>query len=230
MMQYTPLFYAIKNDKIEAATLLLDNNAIPTTELLHRIAHKNLGSLYIDLLLRYGAEWGDILLHVDYMYSDRLTYVALEKGANVNIRDTHDGDTPLHILISNARDPSYHHYNREYLREIFDLFLQHGADINAKNNESITPLHLATTCYMKDILHTLVIKGANINAVDYEGKTPLHYAAEFHDIDLAEVMVLLEHGADIRVRDYSDNTPLHTAINMDRKYLALTLTDHLLDN
>ena len=228
-MDLTPLYYAINNRQTEAAILLLNNNAIPTTELLNRIAHAEPNSSYIDLLLKYGAEWGDILLDVDYMYTNRLIYIAIEKGANVNVRDT-DGNTPLHILISNAREPFYHSYDREYLREIFDLLLQYGADINAKNNESITPLHLATTCYMKDILHTLVEKGANINAVDHTGRTPLHYAAEFHVIDLAEVGILLEHGADIRVRDYSDDTPLHTAINMERKSLALTLTDRLLDN
>ena len=55
--------------------------------------------------------------------------------------------------------------------EIVQLLLKHGADVNAKSNNSSTPLHLATS---PDIVRLLLQYNADTDARDQSFRTPLH--------------------------------------------------------
>ena len=55
--------------------------------------------------------------------------------------------------------------------------LDHGADINAMDNNRSTPLHYAVRGGSLDLAEVLILRGADINATDQHGY-PLYYAAQ----------------------------------------------------
>ena len=51
-----------------------------------------------------------------------------------------------------------------------------GADVNAKGEEGLTPLHYAAREGHKEITDLLLTNGADVNAKNDEGGTPLDWA------------------------------------------------------
>ena len=56
-------------------------------------------------------------------------------------------------------------------------FIKKGADIEAKNSNNSTPLHIAVKKGDIDIVEFLIKSGANIQAKEINNWTPLHNAA-----------------------------------------------------
>lgn len=60
-----------------------------------------------------------------------------------------------------------------------ELLLSNGADVNAKNFNNITPLHLAALRYFHDknleLIKVLLEYGADVNALDDSKMSPIHY-------------------------------------------------------
>lgn len=91
--------------------------------------------------------------------------------------------TALHVLMTEDRP------------DIAQLLIKAGADVNARTDEQMTPLHLAQHAALVQIL---VRHGADINARAEGGQTPLHVAAsEDADSVTPDVLqALLLAGAD----------------------------------
>jgi len=87
--------------------------------------------------------------------------------------------------------------------------ISQGADVNAKDNRGMTPLHKAAYYGRRQIAKVLIAKGANVNGTDTAGQTPLHIAANFGAKFVPEL--LLANGAQVNARDNTGNTPLHDA-------------------
>ena len=81
--------------------------------------------------------------------------------------------------------------------------VEHGADIEAVNDDGLTPLMYHAKWFHDDIVKYLLSLGANNKAKDKTGKTALHYATE-----LEMTKDLVEHGADIEVVNNKGETPL----------------------
>jgi len=75
---------------------------------------------------------------------------------------------------------------------VAELLITKGADVNAKNKDGITPLHLAAAFGEKDVAEKLLARKAEVNARDNDGGTPLHYAVAQGREDVARL--LRQHG------------------------------------
>ncbi|EAY04798.1 hypothetical protein TVAG_305480 [Trichomonas vaginalis G3] len=78
---------------------------------------------------------------------------------------------------------------------LFEYFRLHGANINVKDEDGKTALHIAAKNNNKETAEVLISHGANINEKNKDGVTALHYAAENNNKETAEV--LISHGANI---------------------------------
>ena len=159
-------------------------------------------------------------------------------GADINVRDD-EGSTPLHVAWMNVRaiveellqsgaDPLARDergriadptsctnwntaaFSRLALLGEFELCLRLGEDLNVRDTDGNTPLHVAARVENPSAVTFLLEAGADINAQNNLGATPLHLA---RDNQGAEVLTaLLEAGADINAGAGSHGTPLLLAL------------------
>jgi ankyrin repeat protein len=98
------------------------------------------------------------------------------------------------------------------------LQISKGADVNTKDEEGLTALHLAARQGRKDVVELLLVNGANINArlTRWPDWMPLHEAAVANHKEVVEL--LLAKGADVNADcaraggGRFGGTPLHEAV------------------
>ena len=111
------------------------------------------------------------------------------------------------------------------------LLLEHGANVNDKDKDYTTPLHLAMEGGFYDVAQIFLEHDAKPNVANKDGITPLHiafkptsyvnYSPENEEVLTASfARSLLEHGADVNAMDKDHTTPLLLAIQ--RKMYDIT--------
>jgi len=152
----------------------------------------------------------------------------IQEGVDVNT-NVH-GCTPLHCAVR------YGH------KEVAQLLIAKGADVNAKDTRGRTPADLAINEGRKEIAKLLMSKsgdvslhtaayigdlqkvqkfidaGANVDAKDRKGQTALHYAAKAGQIAVAKL--LIANGADVNAGEW---TPLQEAAYNSKEMVELLL-------
>ena len=157
----------------------------------------------------------------------------IQHGANVNVKD-HQEFTPLHHAImstqiefaklllnngslvetpGNGNQPIHEARNIEALR----LLIDHGANVNAKDLQSNSPIDSAMKRDAVDVLKLLIENGANIDSNGEDGKSPLLLAIEGNCIEIAKV--LCAKGANVNI-DIEGKTPLILAIENNYDEIA----------
>jgi ankyrin repeat protein/L-ascorbate metabolism protein UlaG (beta-lactamase superfamily) len=135
----------------------------------------------------------------------------LAAGADATIASD-NGWTLLHRLAQTPNVPV----------EIARLFVEAGADVNAKNNEGDTPLAMACERGSTDIVKYFASKGADVNVATGVFKaTGLHAAAAKGYGDLAAF--LIASGADVNAKDGEGRTPLYYADRFGHADIAKAL-------
>lgn len=127
---------------------------------------KELGNLSPDEML---------LQSINYEYINGVK-LAIEKGANINYQGDGEYYTPLMRAI------------RKVNKEIAELLLKNGADINKKNRYGFTNLMVASRIGHKDIVELLIKAGANLNIKNKNGWTALRYASEKGHKEIVEIL------------------------------------------
>ena len=151
----------------------------------------------LDLLLSRGAQL-DIFEAAAAGRSDRITQLVTKDGKLVNSYAS-DGFTPLGLAAFFGH------------REVVDLLLRHGADVNAvsQNATGYTALTGAVAGGHAEIVALLLGARANPNHRYGPGYTPLLEAAGSGKSEIARH--LLEGGADPNARTDDGQTPLAVA-------------------
>lgn len=98
------------------------------------------------------------------------------------------------------------------------LFLQHGGDVNAKDEYGYTPLQAAVSYNHIDLVVFLLQNGASATLGDNDMDTPLHRC---ETVECARI--LLEHGAALNARNTEGQTPLDVAVEDEHEQLAAFL-------
>lgn len=203
-----PLALAVELEYVDGVRLLIQNKAIlhikpdffTNAPLL--IAVKKANLVIIQLLLDAGAKihiscgQGYPLLHHAVLTGSLETVELLVKrGANVNNASIRR--SPLHTAAQKGDE------------KIAIFLLANGANINAIDNEGVTPLNEAISYKHGGLAKIFIEKKADVNAARRDGATPLHAAAQLNLPDIA-VLLIAQHAV-IDPRSETGITPLMLA-------------------
>ena len=100
-----------------------------------------------------------------------------------------------------------------------------GADVNGKNDDGASPLHLAALRGNVEIVQVLIENKAEVNAVESSSSwTPLFHAADKGYVEIAEL--LIDYGADLDINDSSGRTALDVAVEAGQTRIIGILSQH----
>lgn len=170
----------------------------------------------IKVLLKYGT---DINRRSTCEFHETVGQVSSE----LTLPDRDSGATALHVFAGYDRGPVlYSAERRDVARQILELLLENGADINAAMDDryqsGLTPLHCALRGNVQcgweepsDSQHTqyvvdlLLEAGADPNSRTNKGSTPLHLIRECSAGALGS---LVRNGADLEAKNEYGRSPL----------------------
>ncbi|XP_076615494.1 poly [ADP-ribose] polymerase tankyrase-2-like isoform X1 [Chaetodon auriga] len=184
LWQFTPLHEAASKNRVEVCSLLLSYGADPTFLNCHNKSSIDLAPTP-QLKERLAYEFrGHSLLQA----AREADVVRVKKHLSletINFKHPHTQETALHCASASA-----------YLKrkQVCELLLRKGANVNDKTKDLMTPLHLASEKAHNDVIEVLVKHEAKVNAVDHLGQTALHRAARCGHLQTCRL--LLSAGCD----------------------------------
>lgn len=147
--------------------------------------------LFIDKSLEIGGRYSLLRERIDKFDVAAVEFL-LQNGANPNawywLTPTQNESLIMFLIITS------HIVNPKIDKnafKIFDLLIQHKADVNAKTNKKMTALHFAAKMGSAEWVAKLLSNGAYPNSVNDEGETSLQIALKKESKDQAEILKLL---------------------------------------
>ncbi|KAF8791198.1 Ankyrin-1 like protein [Argiope bruennichi] len=228
---YTPLMYAIRDNKVFMADRFLDMganiNAVAKDGItaLH-LAVANVKEDAIRLLLSRKADpfipYGPknqlpihILCHKGRGSASATLSMLLRSGGK-DMRLIKDKDGKIPLLIAAESD------NNSLCRELLTALSKEQLKFRTVE-EGNTAMHIATQRKNGELLRLLLNSGGNVDVQNDEGLTPLHIACENGDLEILKVF--FQFRANANITDSQDRTPLHIAAEKGFSAIVEMLAD-----
>ncbi|XP_044274873.1 poly [ADP-ribose] polymerase tankyrase-1 [Varanus komodoensis] len=184
LWQFTPLHEAASKNRVEVCSLLLSHGADPTLVNCH-------GKSAVDM-----APTPELKERLTYEFKGHSLLQAAKEADLAKVKKT------LALEVINFKQPQSHetalhcavaslHPKR---KQVTELLLRKGANVNEKNKDFMTPLHVAAERAHNDVMEVLHKHGAKMNALDTLGQTALHRAALAGHLQTCRL--LLSYGSD----------------------------------
>ncbi|XP_005398419.1 PREDICTED: tankyrase-1 [Chinchilla lanigera] len=184
LWQFTPLHEAASKNRVEVCSLLLSHGADPTLVNCH-------GKSAVDM-----APTPELRERLTYEFKGHSLLQAAREAdlakvkkalalEIINFKQPQSHETALHCAVASL------HPKR---KQVTELLLRKGANVNEKNKDFMTPLHVAAERAHNDVMEVLHKHGAKMNALDTLGQTALHRAALAGHLQTCRL--LLSYGSD----------------------------------
>ncbi|KAG1652408.1 Tankyrase-1 [Nymphon striatum] len=208
LWQFTPLHEAASKSRLEVCSLLLSHGAdpymlnchsksaidlAPTRELQERLAYEYKGHCLLDACKQ-----------ADNTRVKK--YLSLEV---VNFKHPYTSDSPLHCAVASPFPKR---------KQVVEALIRKGANLNDKNKEFLTPLHLAVDKSHFDVMDVLLKHGTKVNALDGLGQTALHRCAREGNIQACRILMM--YGVDTSIVSLQGYTAVQVATEGVQKMLT----------
>ncbi|XP_062988968.1 poly [ADP-ribose] polymerase tankyrase-2 [Elgaria multicarinata webbii] len=167
LWQFTPLHEAASKNRVEVCSLLLSYGADPTLLNCHNKSTIDLAPTpQLKERLAYEFKGHSLLQAAKESDVARVKkHLSLEI---INFKHPQTHETALHCAAASP-------YPKR--KQVCELLLRKGANINEKTKDFLTPLHVASEKAHNDVVEVVMKHEAKVNALDNLGQTSLHRAA-----------------------------------------------------
>ena len=208
LWQFSPLHEAASKARTEVYALLLSHGAEPVALNCHAKSALDVAATQ-ELRERLASEYKGHCLLEACRQADPQKVKKLATQEAVNFKHPYSHDTPLHCAVSSPFPKR---------KSVVEILHRKGANLNEKNKEFLTPLHVAAEKSHYDVMEILLKHGAKVNALDGVGQTSLHRSAR--DGNVQACRVLLGFGADPTIVSLQGYTAAQLATESVGKLLA----------
>jgi len=188
LWQFTPLHEAASKSRVEVCSLLLAHGADPTLVNCHsksaidvaptRELQERLQQEFKGHSLLEGCRQADVARVKKYLEV-------------VNFKHPYSGDTALHCAAASPFPKR---------KQVVEALIRKGANLNDKNKEYVTALHIAADKAHYDVMDVLLKHSAKVNALDGLGQTALHRVAQQGNMQACRL--LMSYGVIRRLSHY----------------------------
>lgn len=205
LWQFTPLHEAASKSRIEVCSLLLSHGADPTLVNCHsKSALDSAPTRELQERLQYEFKGHSLLEGARQTDLSRVRkYLEV-----VAFKHPYTGDTALHCAAASPFPKR---------KQVVDALIRKGANLNEKNKEHLTALHIAADKAHYDVMDVLLKHNAKVNALDGLGQTALHRVAQQGNIQACRL--LIQYGIDTTIRSLQGYTAAEVGTENIQKML-----------
>jgi ankyrin repeat protein len=210
----TSLLIATMLGRTEVVELLISKGAyVNAKDRLGRTPLDFAKKTTADLLRKHGGKTGaELKAELPKLEIEQSLLQAIKAGNIEAVKQHLEAGTDVNASDNLGRTALHKASGWQGQREIVELLISNGADVNAKRSDGAIPLHYAVYYNRMENAEILLSNGADLNAKDGDqnGATPLHEAAWRSRKEIVDL--LISKGADVNDKDNEGQTPLDLAV------------------